>query len=426
MLRKTAIMLLPAFALAVMSLASYGQTTATAPTNVTFSNQSYTTGPAPAGVVSGDFNNDGKPDLAVIDNQSNQVNILLGTGGGLFTLGSSTTVGTGPIQIVTGTFTLSGKQDLAVANQDKTITILLGHGDGTFSTQSIALQGVPAELIAANLLNNGLTQLVDVECASFFTAPCSLNVYQSDSHALFSRSQTIALPGAPFNVSLIVSDDFNLDNRPDIAVGSDNEVLVFTNASSFNGTGAATLKLHTTITPPNSQGVAGLAVGHFNAGAAPDLAIQSVDVSPDDLPPQTVRIYLNTGTGSFFLKSQIAVGSFGSILNAGDLNGDGIQDLLIGGEGVHIPGLEYFLGRGDGTFTAPVNIPGGSDTAEIIVRDLNLDSRHDRHPPAILFPQTWPQAYFLTRMRPPTVLLRAQARWRYTSAPRLPPSTRLP
>jgi hypothetical protein len=37
MLRKTASMLLPAFALAMVSLASSGQTTATAPTNVTFS-----------------------------------------------------------------------------------------------------------------------------------------------------------------------------------------------------------------------------------------------------------------------------------------------------------------------------------------------------------------------------------------------------
>ncbi len=141
MLRKAASMLLPAFVLAVMSLASFGQTTATAPTNVTFSSQLYTTGPLPAGVVSGDFNNDGKPDLAVIDNQSNQVSILLGTGGGLFTLGSSTPTGVGPVQIVTGTFTLNGKQHLAVANSDKTITILVGPGDGTFLAQSIPTQG---------------------------------------------------------------------------------------------------------------------------------------------------------------------------------------------------------------------------------------------------------------------------------------------
>ncbi len=378
MFHEIASRLLPALVLAAMSLGSFGQTTATAPSNVTFTSQSYTTGPSPTGVVSGDFNNDGKPDLAVIDDQSNQVNILLGTGGGFFTLGSSTPTGTGPIQIVTGKFSSNGKQHLAVANLDKTITILIGRGDGTFLAQSIPLQGVPTGLIAANLLNDGLTQLVDLECASAHTAPCSLNVYQSDAHALFSHSQTIALPSAPAFNALIVSDDFNLDNKPDIAVATQNQVLVFTNTSSFNGTGLASLKLHTTITPPNTATIDALAVGHFNAGAAPDLAIESFDNVNDTNFPNTDRVYLNTGSGSFFLKSQVP-GSrgFGHNLYASDINGDGIQDLFIAGTSIHDSSLSYALGRGDGTFTTPVIIPGANGPSTLTVRDLNLDSRHD-------------------------------------------------
>jgi hypothetical protein len=371
-------MLLPALVLAVMSLASFGQTTATAPTNVTFSSQLYTTGPLPAGVVSGDFNNDGKPDLAVIDNQSNQVSILLGTGGGLFSLGSSTPTGVGPVQIVTGTFTLSGKQALAVANSDKTITILLGRGDGTFVTGAIGIHGVPSALIAADLLHNGLTQLVDVECASAITAPCSLNVYQSDAHALFSLSQTIPLSGAPAANGLIVSDDFNLDNKPDIAVASGNQVMVFTNASTFNGTGNVVLKLHSVIAPPSTRTISGLTAGHFNAGAAPDLAIESFNNVNDTNFPTTDRIYLNTGSGSFFLKSQVpGARGFGHRLHAGDLNGDGIEDLLIEGATIKDTFLLYALGRGDGTFTTPVLISSDGPITGLTIRDLNLDSRHD-------------------------------------------------
>jgi hypothetical protein len=378
MLRKAASMLLPACALAVMSLASFSQTTAAAPTNVTFSSQLYTTGPLPAGVVSGDFNNDGKPDLAVIDNQSNQVNILLGTGGGLFTLGSSTPTGVGPVQIVTGTFTSNGKQHLAVANSDKTLTILVGPGDGTFLTQSIPTQGVPSALIAADLLNDGLTQLVTVECASAHTAPCSLNVYQSDAHALFSHSQTIPLPSAPAFDALIAGDDFNIDGRPDIAVATNNQVLVFTDAGSFNGTGLATLKLSTTITPPNTRTISALTAGHFNAGAAPDLAIESFDNVNDTNFPTTDRIYLNTGSGSFFLKSQVpGARGFGHRLHAGDLNGDGIEDLLIEGATIKDTFLLYALGRGDGTFTTPVLISSDGPITGLTIRDLNLDSRHD-------------------------------------------------
>jgi hypothetical protein len=378
MLRKAASLLLPAFVLAVMNLASFAQTTAAAPSNVTFSSQTYTTGPFPAGVVSGDFNNDGKPDLAVIDSQSNQVNILLGTGGGFFTLGSSTPTGVGPVQIVTGTFTLSGKQNLAVANSDKTITILLGHGDGTFLTGTIGIHGVPSALIAADLLNDGLTQLVDVECASANTAPCSLNVYQSDAHALFSLSQTIPLSGAPAANGLIVSDDFNLDNKPDIAVASGNQVLVFTNASTFNGTGNVVLKLHSVIAPPSTRTISGLTAGHFNAGAAPDLAIESFDNVNDTNFPTTDRIYLNTGSGSFFLKSQVpGARGFGHRLHAGDLNGDGIEDLLIEGASIKDTFLLYALGRGDGTFTTPVLISSDGPITGLTIRDLNLDSRHD-------------------------------------------------
>jgi FG-GAP-like repeat/Bacterial Ig domain len=377
MFSKTAI-LLPGFMLAAMTLSSFSQTTVAAPTNITFSKQTYTTGPSPAGLVSGDFNNDGNPDLAVIDDQANHVTILRGTGGGLFTLGSEIATGNHPIQIVTGTFTLTGKQDLVVANEDKTITLLEGVGDGTFVTNSIALQGVPSALIAANLQNNGLTQLVDVECATANTAPCSLNIYQSDAHALFLLAQTIPLPSAPLATGLIVSDDFNLDNKPDIAVATKNQVLVFSNVGSFNGIGLAKLKLLTTITPPNTATIVGLATGHFNAGAAPDLAIESFDNVIDTNFPNTDRIYLNTGTGTFFLKSQVPGSrNFGHHLDVGDINGDGIQDLLIEGTSLN-DSLYYALGRGDGTFTTPVNIPGSpTRSTHLIVRDLNLNSRHD-------------------------------------------------
>jgi len=375
MFRKTATFLVPALMLAMMSIASLGQA---APTNITFSKQSYTTGPLTQGLVSGDFNNDGKPDLAVIDQEANHVSILLGTGGGLFTPGIDMPTGTQPIQIVSGTFTLTGKQDLAVANLDKTITVYLGHGDGTFLAETIALQGVPAALVAADFLNDGLTQLVDVECTQTNAGTCSLNVYQSDAHALFSRSLTIPLPGAPIDFGLIVSEDFNIDGKPDVAIATKTQVLVFKNVSSFNGTGNVKFTPLTTITPPNTSTIIGFTAGHFNAGAAPDLAIESFDNVNDTNFPNTDRVYLNTGTGTFFLKGQVpGTRGFGHNLGAADLNGDGIQDLLIEGKDIRADSIQYALGRGDGTFTTPVNIPNGERTTQLIVRDFSLDSRHD-------------------------------------------------
>lgn len=363
---------------ALMATAS-AQTPAVAPPTITFSNQTHTTGPNPSGVVSGDFNNDGRPDLAVIDSQANHVAFLLGAPGGNFTLGTDVNTGTDPVQIVTGTFTRSGKQDLAAANAgSKTLTILLGRGNATFSTESVALTGVPMAMVAADLLNNGLTQLAVVECASANTAPCSLNIYQSTTSAVFHRSQSIALPGsAPLANGLIASDDFNLDNKPDIAVATQTQVLIFTDSSVFNGTGSATVKLHTTISPPNTASIVGLTAGHFNAGAGPDLALESFNNVVDTNFPTTDYVYLNTGTGSFFLKSKITGLGFGHSLQAVDIDGDGTQDLVISGRSIKNTGVSYILGNGDGTFIIPVRIGGGGPSTGAIVRDMNLDSRHD-------------------------------------------------
>jgi len=347
------------------------------PTNVTFNTQTYTTGSLPAGVVSGDFNEDGKPDLAVIDGNSNSVQLLLGVGGGLLTLGGQTNTGMNPVQIVTGKFNLTSHQDLAIANAgDQTMTILLGKGDGTFTTESFHLGGVPTALVAADFLNNGRTQLAVVECASQQLGPCSLNIYQSDATAKFTRSQKISLPGS-FAASLIVSDDFNHDHKPDVAVATHTHVLVFVDTSSFNGAGLATLALRTTVTPPNTAAISGLAAGHFvKNNPTPDLAIEVFDNVNDTSSPNTCYIFLNNGFGSFFLRSKLVTEGFGNILAVADINGDGIQDLLVAGTSAHNGDISFALGHDDGTFSMPQLITGFGPNTGIIARDLALDSRH--------------------------------------------------
>jgi hypothetical protein len=347
------------------------------PTNVTFNIQTYTTGSFPAGVVSGDFNEDGKPDLAVIDGNSNSVQLLLGVGGGFFTLGSQTNTGMNPVRIVTGKFNVTSHQDLAVANaNDQTMTILLGKGDGTFTTESFPLGGVPTALAAADFLNNGRTQLAVVECASQQLGPCSLNIYQSDANAKFTRSEKISLPGK-FASILMVSDDFNHDGKPDIAVATLTQVLVFVDTSSFNGAGSATVALRSTITPPKTAAISGLAAGHFvKNNPTPDLAIEVFDNVNDSSFPNTCYIFLNNGFGSFFLKSKLVTEGFGNILAVSDINGDGIQDLLVAGGSAHTGDISYALGHGDGTFSPTVLVTGFGPNTGIIARDLALDSRH--------------------------------------------------
>ena len=102
----------------------------------------YAVGSAASAIVAGDFNGDGHVDLAVTTygDNNNDVSILLGDGDGTFQPQSEArdVVGSSPNAIVAGDFNGEGRTDLAVANstrlQPDNVSILLGNGDGTRSS----------------------------------------------------------------------------------------------------------------------------------------------------------------------------------------------------------------------------------------------------------------------------------------------------
>src|SRR4029077_492193 len=89
----------------------------------------------PTSVAVGDFNGDGKQDLAVGNYNSDNVSILLGDGTGHFSAGTTSPADHGPYSVAVGDFNGDGKPDLAVANlASNNVSILLGDGTGNFST----------------------------------------------------------------------------------------------------------------------------------------------------------------------------------------------------------------------------------------------------------------------------------------------------
>jgi hypothetical protein len=88
----------------------------TLPISIALHGTEVTTLSGPETVATGDFNGDGKLDLAVGENGSNSVSILLGNGNGTFRAQVDYAVGLGPSSVVVGDFNGDGKLDLAVRN----------------------------------------------------------------------------------------------------------------------------------------------------------------------------------------------------------------------------------------------------------------------------------------------------------------------
>lgn len=153
----------------------------------------------PYAMVAGDFNDDGKMDLAVTNPTANTVVILLGNGDGTFTLGATVPVGSNPLSIVAGDFHHCGTLDLAVANTlDNTVTVLLGDGKGNFApsrNSPLSVGSVPQGIAIVDFYGDGNLDLATANYADGVHGTVSILRGQGDG--TFRRGPDIAVGGGP-------------------------------------------------------------------------------------------------------------------------------------------------------------------------------------------------------------------------------------
>ncbi|MFM6732096.1 MAG: Calx-beta domain-containing protein, partial [Microcystis panniformis] len=120
----------------------------------------FTVGNRPSSVTVGDFNGDGKSDLAVANSYSNNVSVLLGTGTGSFGPATNFSVGITPRSVTVGDFNSDGKSDLAVANRYGTVSVLLGTGTGSFGTATnFSVGNRPSSVTVGDFNGDGKSDL---------------------------------------------------------------------------------------------------------------------------------------------------------------------------------------------------------------------------------------------------------------------------
>jgi hypothetical protein len=326
----------------------------------TFASSTYPTGSNPYAVAVADFNRDGIPDLAVTNNGSNTVSVLLGKGDGTFQSPQTYTTGYRPMAVAVGDFNMDGIPDLVVANwQDHTLSVLLGNGDGTFKPQMNFPVGdgplaspVSGSLYLAvgDLNHDGIPDVV-----VSIQSTQSVYVLLGNGDGTFQAQKEFA--GAGDEIALA---DFDGDGNLDIADA---------NGTILLGNSDGTFRAGTDI----SSGGSYIAVGDFNGDGKPDLAVRT---------QSAITVYLNSGSATFqssysYAPNCICSGS----VTVGDFNLNGHQGLIVGAFNTSI----LFLGNGDGTFAPQsAQIPTGS-IHSAGVADFNGDGRPDLAVPANLF-----------------------------------------
>ncbi len=318
----------------------------------------------------GDFNRDGRQDLAVADGYSNQVLLLVGAGDGTFVPDIPIGAGGGALSIALDDFTSDGIPDLAVVGpQANDLRIIPGLGDGHFGPRTRGATGDGPESIAAGDLNGD--GLLDLAIA---------NVDSDDVSVLLSRADGTLAPGARFAaghypVSIGIAD-LNADGRPDLVTANygskDVSVLLGLSKGGF-GTPTA-FPAGSVYNSPRS-----IATGDFNGDGRPDLAV--ANVGSLFIRRGFISVFLGVGDGTFAPQTTFAAGANPQFVAATDFNNDGRLDLAVvdpgPGDPFPSPDILVLLGRGDGTFDTPLATGSGSTPRSLAVADFNSDGRQD-------------------------------------------------
>jgi len=283
-------------------------------------------------VAIADFNGDGHPDIAAVTSTTGTMTILLGKGDGTFTTGSTydASAGSYPVAIASGDFNGDGVTDLVVAGFGEggdisAVYLYLGNGNGTFQkpTAITDYETALGSITVGDFNNDGFADMA--------AGGNSLTVFLGNGSGAFSMQ--LGGPAYAYSAAL---GDFNRDGIADFALGTEGNGFV--GIALGNGNGTFQSPVHYTLNSATS-----VAIGDFNADGFEDVAIGG---------NSAVYVMLGNGDGTFQAPALVSTLSQPLSVAVADFNGDGHPDICTATYGNQQ--LNVLLSNGDGTFSAPL------------------------------------------------------------------------
>jgi hypothetical protein len=322
----------------------------------------------PISVIVGDFNNDGRLDIAVANSGTDNIGLIFGNGDGTFSNQTTYPTGSGsrPYSIAIGDFNNDNQLDIAIANQGSNgFGVFLGRGNGTFFNQLNYFIGdgsLPVSIAVGDFNNDGRLDII-------ITGTGTDNVgvflgYVSESF-LSTPAYSIGLFSRPTSIAV---GDFDNDNLLDVVIannGTDNIMVLF-------GSGYGTFISHTPYSTGNDSHPCWVAVGDFNNDSRLDIVVANSGTN-------NIGIFLSNGSGTFSSQITYPTGpdSQPNSVAVLDFDNDTRLDIAVANYGSNSVGV--FFGYGNGSFSSQLIFNTGFDSHPfaVVVGDVNNDNLTD-------------------------------------------------